>query len=179
METMKQKLDNAYQALKDQGGYTNKLAAPRLQKIVISVGTGKRAKVDREFQKHVAERLAKITGQKPSATAAKKSIAGFKIRTGDAVGQYVTLRGERMRDFLDKLIHIALPRTKDFRGLSKDSVDNIGNLTFGVREHTIFPETANEDVRDVFSLAVTLVSTAGSKKEGQMFYEYLGVPFKK
>ncbi len=179
METMKQKLDNAYKALKDQGGYANKLAAPRLQKIVISVGTGKRAKVDREFQKHVAERLAKITGQKPSATAAKKSIAGFKIRTGDPVGQYVTLRGARMNDFLDKLIHIALPRTKDFRGLSRDSVDAIGNLTFGIREHTIFPETANEDVRDVFSLAVTLVSTAGSKKAGQSFYEYLGVPFKK
>ena len=179
METLKQKVQNTFNALKAEHGYKNKLAAPRLEKIVVAVGTGKRAKTDREFQKHVIDRLAKITGQKPAPTAAKKSIAGFKIRTGDPVGQYVTLRGARMYDFLDKFINIALPRTKDFRGISKDAVDSIGNITFGIREHVIFPEAANEDIRDVFGLAVTLVSSARSKKEGIMFYEYLGVPFKK
>lgn len=176
---MKQKIANAFDALKGEYGYKNKLAVPRLEKIVISVGTGKRAKTDREFQKHVIDRLSKITGQKPAPTAAKKSIAGFKIRTGDAVGQYVTLRGTRMYDFLDKFINIALPRTKDFRGIAKTAVDDIGNVTFGIREHVIFPETANEDIRDVFGLAVTLVSSARSKKEGTAFYEYLGIPFKK
>ena len=159
--------------------YKNKLAAPRLVKIVVSSGTGSGMKKDREKNNTVADRLARITGQKPSLRSAKQSVASFKIREGDPVGLTVTLRGARMLHFLDKMVHIAFPRTKDFRGLDKKSVDNIGNMTLGIKEHTIFPETADEDLRDVFGLAITLVSTAKSKEEATAFFEHLGIPFKK
>jgi large subunit ribosomal protein L5 len=159
--------------------YKNKLAAPRLQKIVVSVGTGSRMKKDRETNTLVADRLARITGQKASVRSAKQSVASFKIREGDPVGVTVTLRGSRMQHFLDKLINIAIPRTKDFRGIDKKAVDNIGNMTIGIKEHTIFPETSDEDLRDVFGLAITLVSTAKNREEAVAFFEHLGIPFKK
>jgi large subunit ribosomal protein L5 len=178
MQLTKQKQDSAMEALKEFG-YTNKLAAPRLQKIVIASGTGSGMKKDREKNALVADRLARITGQKPSLRHAKQSVAQFKIRTGDPIGLAVTLRGARMQHFLDKLVHIALPRTKDFRGLDKKAVDSIGNMTIGIKEHTIFPETADEDLRDVFGLAITLVTTAKTKKEAVAFFEHLGIPFKK
>ena len=110
---------------------------------------------------------------------AKKSIASFKIRLGDPIGIVATLRGKRMYAFLEKLINVALPRTKDFRGISRKAVDNVGNLTIGIKEHTIFPETADEDIKDVFGLSITLVSTAKNKEEGLAFYELIGIPFKK
>ena len=100
-------------------------------------------------------------------------------RKGDPIGVVVTLRGGRMYAFLEKLINVALPRTKDFRGISKKAVDDVGNMTIGVKEHTIFPETADEDIRDVFGMAITIVSSAKNKKEGIAFFELLGVPFKK
>jgi large subunit ribosomal protein L5 len=160
-------------------GTKNKLATPRLTKIVVSSATGSAMKKDREKNTAIAERLAKITGQKPSLRHAKQSVAQFKIRQGDPIGLAVTLRGARMMHFLDKLIHIALPRTKDFRGLDAKAVDSIGNMTIGIKEHTIFPETADEDLRDVFGLAVTLVSTAKDKKTATEFFTHLGIPFKK
>ena len=125
------------------------------------------------------ERLAKISGQKGSLKGAKQSIASFKIRQGDPIGIVVTLRGNRMYTFLEKLINVALPRTKDFRGIARTAVDNIGNLTIGIKEHTIFPETADEDIKDIFGMSITLVSTAKNKKEGVAFFGFLGIPFKK
>ena len=136
-------------------------------------------KRDQKRNDLVIDRLTKITGQKPSLKGAKQSIATFKIRQGDPVGVMVTLRGPRMYGFLEKFLNISVPRTKDFRGFNKTAVDNIGNLTLGIKEHTIFPETADEDIKDVFGLSVTIVSSAKTKAEGLAFYEYLGIPFKK
>lgn len=176
--TTKTKEKGAYSAM-GAFGYTNALAVPRLTKMVVSAGIGSGMKKDRDRADKVRERLAKITGQKPSLRGAKKSVASFKIRTGDPVGLSVTLRGTRMYAFLDKLIHIALPRTKDFRGIASTSVDGMGNMTLGIKEHSIFPETADEDLRDIFGLSITLVSTAKTKKEAEAFFTHLGIPFKK
>ena len=110
---------------------------------------------------------------------AKKSIAAFKVRQGDAVGYQVTLRGDRMINFLNKLLHIALPRTKDFRGISRKAIDDVGNITIGIPEHTIFPETSDEELKDVFGLGATIVTTSESRKAAEVFFEYLGVPFSK
>ena len=110
---------------------------------------------------------------------AKKSIAIFKIRAGDQIGVAVTLRGTRMYSFLDKLLNIALPRTKDFRGLERKIVDDMGNITIPVKEHTIFPETGDEELKDVFGMAITIVTSAKNKKEATKFFEIIGVPFKK
>src|SRR3989344_1372044 len=109
----------------------------------------------------------------------KVSIASFKSREGDVVGYQVTLRGQRMHDFLEKLIHISLPRTKDFRGVSLKSADEMGNYTLGIKEHTIFPETSDEELKDVFSLAITIVTTAKNKEEVVKLLSHLGFPFKK
>lgn len=177
--TVKEKNSNAFEVLKGAFGYKNQMSAPRLQKVVINVGTGTMMKKDNKRNDQISDRLAKITGQKPAKRGAKKSIATFKIRQGDPVGVTVTLRGDRMYSFLEKLFNVALPRTKDFRGINRSVVDNIGNATLGIKEHTIFPETADEDIKDVFGLAVTIVSSAKTQKEGFAFYEYLGIPFKK
>jgi large subunit ribosomal protein L5 len=159
--------------------YKNTVSAPHLTKVSISVGTGSGMKKDREKNNLVADRLAKITGQKPALRAAKKSVAGFKTREGDPVGLVVTLRGARMYHFIDKLINIALPRTKDFRGIDPKSVDSVGNITLGIKEHTIFPETADEDLRDVFGLAITIGTTAKNKEEALAYFTHIGIPFKK
>ena len=177
METTKAKEKNMFAKLKDAFGYTNVLESPRLEKIVISSGIG--SEKDKNKIALIADRLARITGQKPSPRPAKKSVASFKIRQGDVVGYQVTLRGARMYSFLDKLIHVALPRTKDFRGLSRDAVDEMGNYTLGIREHTIFPETSDEELRDVFGFAITLVTTAKTKEEAIAFLEEIGLPLKK
>ena len=165
--------------MKEAFHFKNVMATPKMVKVVINVGTGTMVKKDKNKNDAVADRLAKITGQKTALRGAKQSISSFKIRQGDPVGVVVTLRGKRMFAFLEKLINVALPRTKDFRGINRTAVDNIGNLTLGIKEHTIFPETADEDIRDVFGLSITLVSTAKNKKEGTAFFEILGVPFKK
>ncbi len=178
MELTKAKQQNTHTTLA-QFGYKNKLAAPHLVKIVVSSGTGSGMKKDREKNNTVADRLARITGQKPSLRSAKQSVASFKIREGDPVGLTVTLRGARMLNFMDKIVHVALPRTKDFRGIERKVVDSMGNMTIGIKEHSIFPETADEDLRDVFGLAITLVSTAKNKAEAIAFFEHLGIPFKK
>ena len=174
-----EKMKNSTGALSSEFHYKNAMAAPRMEKIVLNVGTGTAIKKDKNKNEAIADRLAKITGQKGALRGAKQSIASFKIRQGDPIGIVVTLRGNRMYAFLEKLINVALPRTKDFRGIARKAVDNIGNLTIGIKEHTIFPETADEDIKDVFGLAITLVSTAKNKKEGKTFFEFLGIPFKK
>lgn len=177
MEKVKEKQQKTYDSLKKDFGYTNKLEAPRLTKVVVSTGVG--SVIDKGKMELIPDRLAKITGQKPSARTAKKSIASFKLREGQVIGYQVTLRGPRMNAFLDKLFTIALPRTRDFRGIPRDAIDDMGNLTMGIKEHTIFPETSNEELKDVFGLAITFVTTTSDKKEAEEFLEYIGVPFKK
>jgi len=163
--------------MKELFHYKNPMQAPRLIKIVVSAGVG--SFKDKNKIKLAEDRLAKLTGQKAAAKGAKVSVASFKTRQGDVVGLQVTLRGERSHDFLERLIHIALPRTKDFRGIPKEAVDEMGNLTIGIKEHTIFPETSDEELKDVFGLAVTIVTTASNKKEAIEFLSHLGLPFKK
>ncbi len=178
-KTVTEKEKEVFKNLAGQFGYTNALEAPRLVKVVVSSGTGSQIKKDKKRNELVAERLAKITGQKPAGRGAKKSIAGFKSRQGEIIGFVTTLRGKRMRAFLDKFLNVALPRTKDFKGVNRTAVDEMGNLTVGVKEHTIFPETADEDLKNVFGMAITVVSTAKNKKEAAAFFEALGFPLKK
>src|SRR3989339_1644632 len=177
--TIKEKEAEIFSKMKDIFGYKNAMAAPKLKKIVVNTGTGTPMKKDKNKNDAIAERLAKITGQKGALRGAKQSVSSFKVRQGDPIGIVVTLREKRMFAFLEKLINVALPRTKDFRGINRTAVDNVGNLTLGIKEHTIFPETADEDIRDIFGMSITLVSTAKNKKEGTTFFELLGIPFKK
>ena len=175
MSITKQKQKTAYTALADSFGYTSPMQGPRIQKVVISSGVGK--KRDKKQLELIEDRLARITGQKPSSRMARISIASFKVREGDTVGLQVTLRGTRMFDFIDKLIHIALPRTRDFRGIPASAIDDMGNITIGIKEHTIFPETSDEDLKDVFGCAITIVTTAHSRSEAESFLRHLGFPF--
>lgn len=168
---------NSFKSMKEKFGYKNAMQAPRLTKIVISTGIG--SIKDKKKVELIADRLAKITGQKPALRGAKKSIATFKVRQGDPVGYQITLRGKRMCDFVDRLVNIALPRTKDFRGISRNGVDEMGNYTLGIKEHTIFAETSDEDLKDVFGLGVVVVTTSKDKEQTLAFLEYLGFPFKK
>lgn len=176
MQTLIEKQQNAYATFKERFGYTNRMQTPRLVKVVVSTGVGKIS--DPKKIELIQNRLARITGQKAAPRGSKKSIASFKMRQGDIVGYQATLRGARMRDFLEKLIHIAFPRTRDFRGLSPKAIDELGNITIGIPEHTIFPETSDEDQRDVFGLAVTVVTTASSRDEAEAYLRYLGVPLR-
>ncbi len=171
-----QKQKSAYETLKGRFEYPNVMASPKLVKIVVSSGVGK-AK-DKARNALVEKKLALITGQKPAPRVARKSIASFKLREGEVVGYQVTLRGQRMYEFLDKLVHIALPRTRDFRGLNSTAVDDMGNYTIGIRENTIFPETSEEDLKDVFGLSITLVTTAKTKEEAEAFLRHLELPLK-
>ena len=177
MKTTKQKQNEVFAVLKEKMGWTNLMQAPRLSKVVISVGTG--SFKDKKKNELVAARLMKITGQKPAPRGAKKAIASFKTRLGDLIGYQITLRGPRLFGFLDKFLNVALPRTKDFRGISPKAVDEMGNITIGIKEHTIFPETADEDLRDVFGLAITIVTTAQTHAEALAFFEHIGIPFRK
>jgi large subunit ribosomal protein L5 len=174
---LKEKQSKAFDELKKTLGFENRMQTPRIDKIVVSVGIGKVD--DKNKVALIEDRLARITGQKPAPRQAKRSIATFKVREGDKVGYQITLRGPQKDAFFDKLIHIALPRTRDFRGLSRNSVDEMGNYTIGISEHTIFPETSDEELKDVFGLAITFVTTATDKKTALEYLEYLGVPFKK
>ena len=169
---------DALKTLKGDFGWHNAMQVPKIEKVVVSVGVGKMAK-DKNKVELVADRLQKITGQKPLERGAKKSIATFKTRIGDKVGYQVTLRGKRAEDFLNRLIHIALPRTKDFKGLVAGAIDPMGNYTLGIREHTVFPETSDEELKDVFGMAVTVVTTAKDKKTAEAYLRHLGFPFKK
>ncbi len=177
MTTTKEKNLNSFTALKDELGIKNPMQAPKVTKVVINVGIG--SIKDKKKIALIEERLSKITGQKPSKRAARMSIATFKLREGDVVGYQVTLRGARMEAFLDRLINIALPRTKDFRGLPTTSIDEMGNYTLGIKEHTIFPETSDEDIRDIFGMAITIVTSAKGQEEAMAFLRHLGLPFKK
>lgn len=177
MKTMKEKIAAAFEALKGSFGYTNVMQAPRIEKVVVSCGVGKID--DKQKRALIQDRLARITGQKAAPRGAKQSIASFKLREGDIIGYQVTLRGTAMNSFLDKLIHVALPQTRDFRGLKTTSIDDMGNYTLGIPENTIFPETAEEEIRDVFGFAITIVTTAKSKDEAEALLRHIGLPLKK
>jgi large subunit ribosomal protein L5 len=177
-ELIQDKQKKAFTALKGEFGWENVMQTPKVEKVVVSVGTGKMLK-DKHKIELVANRLEKITGQKAAPRGAKKSIATYKTRVGDRVGYQVTLRGKRAEDFLNRLLHIALPRTKDFKGISASSIDAMGNYTLGLKEHSVFAETADEELKDVFGLAVTVVTTAKDKKTARAYLEHLGFPFKK
>lgn len=177
MATTKTQIASAFSALKDTFGYTNVNEAPKVEKIVVSVGTGRVQ--DKQREALIRDRMALITGQKPAPRAAKQSIASFKLREGEIIGYQVTLRGARMIHFLDKLIHVALPQTRDFRGLRVTSIDEMGNISLGIKDNTIFPECADEELKDVFGLAITIVTTAKSKAEAEAFLRHIGLPLQK
>ncbi|QQG38162.1 MAG: 50S ribosomal protein L5 [Candidatus Kaiserbacteria bacterium] len=166
---------NTFNALKGDLGFSNVMQAPKIQKVVVSVGVGKVSK-DKKRLDLILDRLTRITGQAPAPRAAKKAIANFKSRVGDIVGYQVTLRGQRMQTFLDKLIHIVLPRVKDFRGLKASAIDEMGNITLGIKEHAVFPETADEDSKDLFGLAITITTSAKNKKDAEAFLRHVGLP---
>jgi len=176
-QTVKEKEQALFEGMKGKFGYKNKLQAPRVVKITVSSTTG--SIKDPKRKALIGDRLNKITGQKTSVKSAKKSIASFKVRQGDAAGWQVTLRGERMWSFLEKLLNVALPRTRDFRGVDAKSIDSMGNYTLGIKEHTVFPETSDEDIKDVFGFAVNIVTTSNTKEETRSMLEQLGFPFKK
>lgn len=177
MITIKEKQKKAFEILSKEFKYKNVMQAPKLEKVLVSVGFG--SIKDKKKVELIADRIAKITGQKAALRVAKKSIASFKLRENDPIAYQITLRGPRMFDFLERLIHIALPRTKDFRGLNDKSIDQMGNFSFGIPEHTIFPETSDEELKDIFSLGVTVVVSSRKKAETKAFLELIGFPFKK
>ena len=174
---MKETINATFDAVKGELGYTNVMQSPKIEKVVVSTGVGKIQ--DKQKIALIVDRLSRITGQKAIARGAKQSIASFKLRQGDIIGYQVTLRGARMHDFLYKFIHLALPQTRDFRGIAPTAIDDMGNMTVGVREHTIFPETGDEEIKDVFGLAVTIVTTAKTKKEAEVFFRHIGFPLQK
>lgn len=168
--------NKTFEALKGELGYTNVMQTPKVSKIVVSTGVG--SLKDKKKIELIIERLTRITGQAPAVRGSKKSIANFKSRVGDVAGYQITLRGARMQSFLDKLIHIVFPRVKDFRGIKPTAIDEMGNISIGFKEHIVFPETSDEDTKDIFGLAVTIVTTAKSRKEAEAYLRYIGIPFK-
>ena len=163
-------------ALHDKYGYKSVMQIPGLDKIVVNIGVGEATQDSKKLEEAVAE-LTQITGQKPVITKAKKSIASFKLREGQAIGCKVTLRGIRMWDFFDKLVSVALPRVRDFRGVSKNAFDGRGNYTLGVKEQLIFPEIDYDKVSKVRGMDVVIVTTAKTDAEAYTLLELLGMPF--
>ena len=175
---IKEKITLSFDKLKDKMGWKNRMQTIKLEKVVLSVGIGKIRK-DRRKLEVIKNRLQKITGQKASETKSKKSIAAYKLRDGEVIGYYVKKKKKNMYSFLDKLVNLTFPRTKDFLGIGKNSVDAMGNLSIGIKEHTVFPETSDEEINDVFGLCVTIVSTAKNKKDAIDFFGEIGIPFAK
>lgn len=165
-------------AMKEKFGYKNNLAVPKIERAVINTGIGK-FKDNNSALEEIKKSLSLMSGQQPVFTLAKQSIANFKTRQGMKVGLRVTLRGQRMYDFLERLIGFALPRGRDFRGLEVKSVDQSGNLTIGIKEHIIFPEISSEEVRTIFGLEVCITTNAKSREEGLELFRQLGFPIKK
>ncbi len=176
-KTVKEKVKTTFDTLKGDFKYKNKLQAPQIKRVVVTTTIG--SIKDPKKKELMLDRLTKITGQKPVTTLAKKSVAGFKLRAGDASGYKITLRGEKMWDFLEKVVNIAFPRTKDFRGISANGIDDMGNFSFGIKEHTVFPETTDENIQDVFSFGATLVTTSKTKEETKALLDLVGFLFKK
>lgn len=157
-------------------GYKNVMAVPKISKVVVNCGVGRIR--DEKQHEEIRKYLALITGQKSAPRPAKKAIASFKTRQGLIIGYQITLRGNRMYDFLERLIAIALPRTRDFKGLEASSFDSNGNLTIGIKEHIVFPEMIGEDYRFLFGFEITVVTTARKKEEGIELLKLMGFPIK-
>ena len=173
---MKQKFDETVMpALKEAHGYKNPMEVPRISKVVINMGVN--AKVDRDGMKAVTDDLARITGQRPVVTKARKSVSNFALREGMVIGAKVTLRGAHMFEFLDRLINVALPRIRDFRGVSDKAFDGGGNYTLGLREQTIFPEINPDTVKRNQGMDITIVTTAKTDGEARDMLKQLGMPF--
>jgi large subunit ribosomal protein L5 len=163
-------------ALMEEFGHRNVMEVPRLQKIVVNVGLGE-ALQDVKALDAAARDIATITGQKPIITRARKSIAGFKLREGNPIGVKVTLRGNRMYDFLDRMCNVALPRRRDFRGVSPDSFDGRGNYTLGFREQLVWPEVDYDSIDKIRGMEVTIVTTAQTDEEARHLLQLFGMPF--
>lgn len=159
-------------------GLSNKMSVPKIEKVIVSIGTG-RALKDSKLLDIMIENLRKITGQQPVKKAAKTSISNFGIREGMTVGLQTTLRGDKMYDFLDKLISLTLPRVRDFNGISRTSFDGNGNYSIGFKEHMVFPETIGQDVQKVHGLGITIKTSAENDKDALKLLELMGFPFSK
>ncbi|MCS7088048.1 MAG: 50S ribosomal protein L5 [Thermoflexales bacterium] len=166
-------------ALMKRFGYKNIMQVPKIEKIVINVGVGRESADNPKVVDFAVNDIMMIAGQRPIVTRARKSIAGFKLREGRPIGVKVTLRGQRMYDFLYRLIHLALPRVRDFRGVSPDAFDGRGNYTLGLREQIIFPEVDYDKIDKVRGLEVTIVTTARTDEEGRELLRLFGMPFSK
>ncbi|GIV83716.1 MAG: 50S ribosomal protein L5 [Candidatus Roseilinea sp.] len=175
----KQYLEEIRPALMKEFGYKNIMQVPKIEKIVVNIGVGRESADNPKAVDSAVSDLAAITGQRPIVTKARKSIAGFKLREGRPIGVKVTLRGKRMYDFLYRLIHFALPRVRDFRGVSPDAFDGRGNYTLGLREQIIFPEIDYDKIDKVRGLEVTIVTTAKTDDEGRAMLRAFGMPFSK
>ncbi len=158
-------------------GYKTPMAVPRILKVVVNTGTGK-IRDNKDAVVLVEKHLGLITAQKPSPRPAKKAISSFKTRKGQIIGFKVTLHGKRMYDFIDKLINLSIPRMRDFRGISLNSIDENGNLTLGIKEHIVFPETMGEDIKTIFGLEITIVTNSKTKPEAVTLFKLLGFPLK-
>ncbi len=163
--------------MSEKFGYKNVLEVPRITKIVVNMGVGK-ALENKKYLEDAEKQLGLITGQKPAITRARKSIAGFKLRQGNAIGCKATLRGERMYEFLDRLLNVTLPRIKDFRGLSSKSFDQKGNYTLGIHEQLVFPEINPDNVEFVQGMDITVVISGNRKETSKELLRLLGTPFK-
>jgi len=175
------RLKNKYQdevipAMMKEFGYRNVMQAPKLEKITVNVGVGEATQNIKALDSTVAE-IAMITGQKPVVTRAKKAIANFKLREGVPIGCMVTLRGDRMYEFLDRLIHVALPRVRDFKGISDRSFDGRGNYSLGLREQIIFPEIQSDKVEKPRGMTISITTTAKTDPEGRALLRLMGMPF--
>lgn len=164
-------------ALMKEFSYSNVMQAPTVHKIVINIGMGEAIQTPKAMENAVRD-LSDITGQRPVVTKAKRSVASFKLREGMAIGCTVTLRGNRMYDFLDKLVSVALPRLRDFQGVSRDSFDGRGNYTLGIREQLVFPEINYDKIDKVRGMEITIVTTARTDEEGRRLLQLVGMPFK-
>lgn len=164
-------------SLKEKFGYPNTMSVPRIKQVSINVGVGRFIK-DGRFMESIKKDLTKLSGQAPVETIARKSIAGFKIREGQVVGMRVTLRGQRMYEFLDKLISVAMPRIKDFRGVSRKGFDKRGNYNLGLKEHLVFPEISQDALEHIFGLQVTITTNAGTDEPAYELLKAMKFPFK-
>ncbi|MDR1071210.1 MAG: 50S ribosomal protein L5 [Rickettsiales bacterium] len=161
--------------LKKEFGYKNEMSVPKLSKIVLNMGVGEGAADKKKLDAAIAD-LTLIAAQKPKTTFARKSIANFKLREGQAIGAMATLRGKRMYDFMDRLVSIALPRVKDFQGLSKSKFDGRGNYAFGIREHLVFPEISIDKLESIRGMDIVIATTAKTDDEGRALLSKLGLP---
>ena len=178
MNRLKEKYENSIRKeLTEKFGYTTPMQVPKLEKIVVNMGVGEAVHNSKALEDAIEE-LTVITGQKPIATKAKKSIANFKLREGMPIGAKVTLRGERMYEFLDKLVSIALPRVRDFHGISGNAFDGRGNYTVGIKEQLIFPEINFDKISKVRGLDIVIVTTAKTDEEGRALLTLMGMPFR-